>query len=30
MQAENRYLDYLIGARFEWVNRLFVLSFKMK
>ena len=26
-QMQNSYLDYLIDASFQWVNRLFVLSF---
>ena len=28
--AWNRYLDVLIGASFQWVNRLFVCHLKMK
>ena len=27
-QMQNRYLDFLIDPGFQWVNRLFVLSFK--
>ena len=26
--AQNRYLNHLINLRFQWVNRLFVLSFE--
>ena len=28
MEAQNQYLDYLIDPSFQWVNRLFVLSFE--
>ena len=27
-QAQNQYIDYLIGTSFQGVNRLFVLSFE--
>ena len=28
MQAWNQYLDYLIGPSFQWVNKVFVLTYE--